>query len=432
MKRVNVVTYHEHYKRIKDKLGDSMTPPNHHRRIKYDPNEGWNEGEEISPVVPDFETVNEDGVPYSAADNLINSEVVLAQGKELKTAKVIGHTLDTEGNTVGHSNPLPWLSSVLYDVEFPDGTVKPYAANIIAENILSQVDAEGKRGLCVECILDYATDGDAVTKANQYVTDKKGKRHMRRTTTGWKLLCLLKTGEEHWFPLAELKESIPVDVAEFAVSKGIDDHPAFQWWVPYTLRKRDIIVSKVKARLKKSKVKFGVKVPSTLAKALAFDQANGNTLWARVMAKEMTNVSIAFEILDEDQPIPTGWKLSSGHLVFDVKMDFTRKARWVKDGHKSPDPTTSTYAGVVSRESVRIALTYAALNDLDVTAGNIQNAFLTAPTSEKHYIILDEEFGIENKGKRALIRRALYGGKFAARDYWGHLRSCMEFLGLFS
>ena len=47
-------------------------------------------------------------------------------------------------------------------------------------------------------------------------------------------------------------------------------------------------------------------------------------------------------------------------------MDFTRKARWVLDGHKTLDPIGSTYAGVVLRESVHIALTYAALNELNV------------------------------------------------------------------
>ena len=47
-------------------------------------------------------------------------------------------------------------------------------------------------------------------------------------------------------------------------------------------------------------------------------------------------------------------------------MDFTRKGRWVKDGHLTPEPSNSNYAGVVSRESVRIAFTYAALNGLDV------------------------------------------------------------------
>ena len=55
----------------------------------------------------------------------------------------------------------------------------------------------------------------------------------------------------------------------------------------------------------------------------------------------------------------------------------------MKDGHKTPKPDRSTYAGVVSRESVRIALTYAALNDIDVTVGDIRNAFLSAPSSEK-------------------------------------------------
>ena len=47
----------------------------------------------------------------------------------------------------------------------------------------------------------------------------------------------------------------------------------------------------------------------------------------------------------------------------------------------------STYAGVVSRESVRIALTYAALNGVDVVAANIRNAYLQATSSQKDYII---------------------------------------------
>eukprot|EP00957_Ditylum_brightwellii_P190054 14468510-Ditylum_brightwellii.AAC.1 len=59
-------------------------------------------------------------------------------------------------------------------------------------------------------------------------------------------------------------------------------------------------------------------------------------------------------------------------------MECTRKARWALDGHKAPDPVGSTYAGVVSRESVRFAFTYAALNYLDVWATDIKNAYLQA------------------------------------------------------
>ena len=85
----------------------------------------------------------------------------------------------------------------------------------------------------------------------------------------------------------------------------------------------------------------------------------------------MTNFGIAFTILDNGIKPPPGWRKASGHLVLDVKMTFTRKARWVKDGHPTPDPTTSAYAGVVSRESVRVALTYAALINLNVMTADI-------------------------------------------------------------
>eukprot|EP00957_Ditylum_brightwellii_P193009 14695625-Ditylum_brightwellii.AAC.1 len=77
-------------------------------------------------------------------------------------------------------------------------------------------------------------------------------------------------------------------------------------------------------------------------------------------------------------------------------MDFTRKAGWVLDGHKTPNANISTYAGVVSRESVRFAFTYAALNKLDVCAAYIQNVYLQAPSSRKDYIICGPEFGLEN------------------------------------
>ena len=68
-------------------------------------------------------------------------------------------------------------------------------------------------------------------------------------------------------------------------------------------------------------------------------------------------------------------------MVFDVKMGFTRKARFVLDFHKTVDPVGSTYENAVSRESVKIAFTYAALNDLDIFATDIRNAYLEAPSS---------------------------------------------------
>ena len=66
----------------------------------------------------------------------------------------------------------------------------------------------------------------------------------------------------------------------------------------------------------------------------------------------MRNNRIAFDILDEGQSVEPGRKYLECYMIFDVKMDMTRKARFVANGAKTPDPDSSTYAGVVSRETV--------------------------------------------------------------------------------
>ena len=69
-----------------------------------------------------------------------------------------------------------------------------------------------------------------------------------------------------------------------------------------------------------------------------------------------------------------------------------------------------TYARVVSCETVRLALTIAALNDLEVKVSDGLNACITVPITEKVWKILGPEFG-PDASKSALIVRALYGLK---------------------
>jgi hypothetical protein len=56
-----------------------------------------------------------------------------------------------------------------------------------------------------------------------------------------------------------------------------------------------------------------------------------------------------------------------------MTLDFRCKARPVAGGHRTEAPATITYASVVSRETVRLALTIAALNDLEVKVGDVLN-----------------------------------------------------------
>ncbi len=117
--------------------------------------------------------------------------------------------------------------------------------------------------------------------------------------------------------------------------------------------------------------KFSIKIPNTALEAKQFDLENGNTLWWDAICKEMRNVRPAFEVWDKPiGEIPIGYQEVKCHLIFDVKMgeNLRRKARFVAGGHTTEVPSALTYASVVSCDSVRIALTIAALNDLKVLA----------------------------------------------------------------
>ena len=125
--------------------------------------------------------------------------------------------------------------------------------------------------------------------------------------------------------------------------------------------------------------KWSINIVTFSNNAYALDKANGDDYWKRTIKKEISNVLIVFEIMHEGETVLANLKKLSVYMVFDVKIDLNRKARLVTDGHKTVDPEGSTYAGVVPRESVRIALTYAALNDLKIVAADNQNSYLTAP-----------------------------------------------------
>jgi len=133
--------------------------------------------------------------------------------------------------------------------------------------------------------------------------------------------------------------------------------------------------------------------------------------------------------LENDQAVPVGYKWIKCHLIFDVKMDFMRKARYVAGGHMTDPPSSITYSSVVSRDSVRIAFMIAALNEIDILACDIGNVYLNASPREKVYTTAGPEFGSELEGKHVLIVRALYGLKSSGMAWRAHLANTLLHLG---
>jgi hypothetical protein len=143
----------------------------------------------------------------------------------------------------------------------------------------------------------------------------------------------------------------------------------------------------------------------------------------------MKDLRFAFKILLDGQSVPIGYQKIPCHMIFDIKMeDFRCKARLVAGGHMTKATGSITYASVVSHETVRIALLMAALNDLYVKVGDILNAYITAPITEKVWTVLGPEFGID-AGKSAIIVRSLYGLKSTGAAFCVHLASFMRQMG---
>ena len=218
-----------------------------------------------------------------------------------------------------------------------------------------------------------------------------------------------------------------MEVAYYAVLHGLESEPAFAWWVPFTLKRRNRIIAAVNKGYYKRTHKFGIEIPKTYEDCVRIDKENGNTLWQDAIRKEMAKVIVAFKRLGDNKTPPPTFQEMRCHMVYDVKMEnFQRKARLVAGSHMTEvSSATMTYATVVSRESVRIALTLAALNDLKVKTADIENAYLTAPIGEKIWYTLGPEFG-EDADKRAIIVRALYGLKSAGASFRNLLADCMH------
>ena len=131
--------------------------------------------------------------------------------------------MDEQGKVIGSPDENPIINTLIYDVEFPDGNIKKYSANVIAENVLVNCDYEGYYSSMMAFILDHKRDGSALRMNKKYIKSKNVQIKLRQTTVGWSFLVRMKDGTESWTHMRVLKESNPVDVAEYVLARKINN-----------------------------------------------------------------------------------------------------------------------------------------------------------------------------------------------------------------
>jgi Reverse transcriptase (RNA-dependent DNA polymerase) len=367
--------------------------------------------------------INDTTIPHAdpkestadAYDSYLNMEVNLPRGDgaAMQRGRVTKRMKDNDGQPIGVAHQNPLLDTRVYEVEWLDGHREQLTANVVAENLFAQVDQEGNQFSLLDDIIDHRKTDQAILNTEAFRKGKSGMKIRVPTTKGWEICMQWKDGSTNWLELKDVKNAYPVQLAEYAIGNQIQDEPAFAWWVPHVMKKRKRILSATKSKYWLKTHKYGIEIPKSVEDARRIDAKNGDNIWWDAIMKEMKNVRIAFEkFKGTSKELPPGYQQINCHMIFDVKLgeNFRRKARYVAGGHMTKPPASITYSSVVSRESVRIMLLIAALNDLEVLSADIQNAYLHAPCRERIWVRAGPEFGTD-EGSVMLIVRALYGLK---------------------
>ncbi|KAL7487169.1 LOW QUALITY PROTEIN: hypothetical protein ACHAW6_015163 [Cyclotella cf. meneghiniana] len=130
-----------------------------------------------------------------------------------------------------------------------------------------------------------------------------------------------------------------------------------------------------------------------------------------MMQLKIKNVWVAYDVLADGVVPPSVHQYMKCHMIIDIKMEVF-VARLV-NGDMTKAPTTLA------------SLLVAALNNVDIWAADVLNAYITAPFCEKIWSTLGNKFG-ENCGRKAIIVQALYGLKSSGAAFRAYLAGCLH------
>ncbi len=214
-------------------------------------------------------------------DNYLSAEILVPHGGTLVKGRVTSRKRDKDGNPVGLASANLILDMREYTFTIDDGDETILNANLITEAMYAQFNPDGNQFVLLDSIIDKRQLDTAIRPSDQKVVRPNRWTYMKRSTIGWHVCCQWKDGPTSWENLADLKESHPLEMAEYAMTQDIDHKPVINWWVLYVLKKRDWIISLVckrTTRYLKRTHKFGIELPKTVKEALDLDRKNGNNL----------------------------------------------------------------------------------------------------------------------------------------------------------
>ena len=243
-----------------------------------------------------------------------------------------------------------------------------------------------------------------------------------------------ENGEITSEPLSMIAADDPVTCTLYAIEKDLLHVDGWKRFKRIAKNQKKLIRMANQAKLRSyrhsPKYMFGFEVPKDYKQAQVLDQKNGNTRWSDATKTEMSAINEYNTLRDigKGTTTPNGYKNIRVHLIYAVKHDGRHKARLVADGHLTYPPIESVYSGVVSLRGLRLVVFLAELNNLQIYATDVGNAYLETYTKEKLCIIAGAEFG-DLKGHTLIIVKALYGLRTSGARWHDRFADCLRKMG---
>ena len=142
--------------------------------------------------------------------------------------------------------------------------------------MLARADSDGHVIIDLQAMLNHRKNDASCELKDEHVYVNNQKK-LRKFTQGWDLEVSWQDGTTDQLPLEDLKKSNPVEVAEHSSARNIDNEVVFKWWVPYVLKKREVITSQVTSRVSRTNHKHGIDAHASMTHAAKIGSRNKNT-----------------------------------------------------------------------------------------------------------------------------------------------------------
>ena len=155
--------------------------------LKVELNEEGYQGPPDSPEIDEIMDNSDEEKAANSYGQYIGAEVFLPGRKGEKLMVNVRKHVKYDESSTGKGNYNPMNDKSLYEVEYPDGTTEQLAANIKAENMMSQIDSDGNNYQVLTGVNDNKNDGSDIAKIDGFIESSSGNLQRKRTTRGWKL-----------------------------------------------------------------------------------------------------------------------------------------------------------------------------------------------------------------------------------------------------